>query len=350
MGGQSVAFEFRTQDPRLGRFLSTDPLTAMTPWETPYAFAGNSPIANIDYLGLARKGGKQGSALEALPPVSAEPASSGPSISSGDIISFGRMAGSVQDAKDPPLSSNQGSPNVQDNSFDFGQQLNLKSSSSTPPGEFERDENGDWVRVTNIGDDIGLDFFHDDVIRDGEAIQETTIRDRNGNENVMRNGRRWLRGAVDRNPFITSDELYNEFAVGAGPNMSIFIGMHPANGLILESNWLNNELQEFTSSGEIRLSQGYVWDSGLRAMWNDDSRNWQLTFMGSYNVSFYRMGARTLVFIIDNKTFESQWVHFPGTASWNMTREEARQNGSSLWQTTTEQRYLFFIPFLSNRR
>ena len=60
MGGQSVAFEFRTQDARLGRFLSTDPLTAMTPWETPYAFANNSPVAKIDYLGLSgeRKAGK----------------------------------------------------------------------------------------------------------------------------------------------------------------------------------------------------------------------------------------------------------------------------------------------------
>ena len=49
-----MAFEFRTYDPRVGRFLSTDPLTATTPWETPYAFAGNSPVANIDYLGLSR--------------------------------------------------------------------------------------------------------------------------------------------------------------------------------------------------------------------------------------------------------------------------------------------------------
>jgi len=55
MGGQSVAFEFRTQDTRLGRFLSTDPLTAQTPWETPYAFAGNSPIRNIDWLGLSAR-------------------------------------------------------------------------------------------------------------------------------------------------------------------------------------------------------------------------------------------------------------------------------------------------------
>lgn len=56
MGGQSVAFEFRTQDARLGHFLSIDPLTATTPWETPYAFAANSPIALINWLGLKASG------------------------------------------------------------------------------------------------------------------------------------------------------------------------------------------------------------------------------------------------------------------------------------------------------
>ena len=60
MGGQSVAFEFRTQDARIARFLSTDPLTATTPWETPYAFAGNSPIMNIDFLGLTAAGANGG--------------------------------------------------------------------------------------------------------------------------------------------------------------------------------------------------------------------------------------------------------------------------------------------------
>lgn len=39
-------------DPRLGRFLSTDPLTQQYPWYTPYQFAGNTPIQAIDVDGL----------------------------------------------------------------------------------------------------------------------------------------------------------------------------------------------------------------------------------------------------------------------------------------------------------
>lgn len=41
----------RIYDPRLGRFLSVDPLTKSYPWYTPYSFAGNNPIAFIDLDG-----------------------------------------------------------------------------------------------------------------------------------------------------------------------------------------------------------------------------------------------------------------------------------------------------------
>ncbi|WMX16445.1 RHS repeat-associated core domain-containing protein [Aureispira sp. CCB-E] len=50
---EKVVFEFRTYDSRKNRFLSIDPMTSSTPWESPYVFAANSPIANIDYLGLS---------------------------------------------------------------------------------------------------------------------------------------------------------------------------------------------------------------------------------------------------------------------------------------------------------
>lgn len=56
-GGQSVVFEFRTEDPRIGRFLSSDPLAALFAHQTPYAFADNSPIEKVDVLGLY--GGKR---------------------------------------------------------------------------------------------------------------------------------------------------------------------------------------------------------------------------------------------------------------------------------------------------
>ncbi|UPT69250.1 MAG: hypothetical protein M0D57_00145 [Sphingobacteriales bacterium JAD_PAG50586_3] len=45
-------YGFRINNPSLGRFLSIDPLKESYPWYTPYQFAGNSPVANIDIDGL----------------------------------------------------------------------------------------------------------------------------------------------------------------------------------------------------------------------------------------------------------------------------------------------------------
>jgi|GEM_PF-2872761 len=45
-------YGMRIYDPRVGRFLSVDPLSAKYPWYTPYQFAGNMPILAIDIDGL----------------------------------------------------------------------------------------------------------------------------------------------------------------------------------------------------------------------------------------------------------------------------------------------------------
>lgn len=51
--GEENAYDFGTRiyDPRIGRFLSVDPLTKGYPSQTPYAFAGNNPIMFIDAEG-----------------------------------------------------------------------------------------------------------------------------------------------------------------------------------------------------------------------------------------------------------------------------------------------------------
>jgi RHS repeat-associated protein len=49
--GNSYDFLFRIYDPRLGRFLSTDPLEKEYPWNSPYAFAENRPIDGRDLEG-----------------------------------------------------------------------------------------------------------------------------------------------------------------------------------------------------------------------------------------------------------------------------------------------------------
>jgi RHS repeat-associated protein len=50
--GTSYAFEYRMHDPRVGRFLSIDPLAAKYPWNSPYAFAENKVIKFIELEGL----------------------------------------------------------------------------------------------------------------------------------------------------------------------------------------------------------------------------------------------------------------------------------------------------------
>ncbi|WP_394773836.1 RHS repeat-associated core domain-containing protein [Flavobacterium sp.] len=48
-------YGFRIYDPRLVRFKSVDPLTGSYPYFTPYQFASNNPIVNIDLDGLEGK-------------------------------------------------------------------------------------------------------------------------------------------------------------------------------------------------------------------------------------------------------------------------------------------------------
>jgi len=50
--GNSVNYKARIYDPRIGKFLSRDPLATVFPWYTPYQFAGNKPIWASDLDGL----------------------------------------------------------------------------------------------------------------------------------------------------------------------------------------------------------------------------------------------------------------------------------------------------------
>jgi RHS repeat-associated protein len=55
--GNSYTTEFRQLDPRLGRWLSVDPMFAKFPWQSPYVSFDNNPILLIDHLGTETKGG-----------------------------------------------------------------------------------------------------------------------------------------------------------------------------------------------------------------------------------------------------------------------------------------------------
>jgi RHS repeat-associated protein len=53
--GAQQDYGMRFYDPRLGKFLSVDPLASSYPWYTPYQFAGDTPVWAIDVDGLEPK-------------------------------------------------------------------------------------------------------------------------------------------------------------------------------------------------------------------------------------------------------------------------------------------------------
>jgi RHS repeat-associated protein len=63
--GNVYDYGFRIYNPRLGKFLSVDPLTKEYPWYTPYQFAGNKPIWAMDRDGLEEWYSNTGSSLPA---------------------------------------------------------------------------------------------------------------------------------------------------------------------------------------------------------------------------------------------------------------------------------------------
>jgi RHS repeat-associated protein len=50
--GNSIHYEFREYDPRIGRFKSIDPRSHDYAWQSPYVYHRNNPINAIDYMGL----------------------------------------------------------------------------------------------------------------------------------------------------------------------------------------------------------------------------------------------------------------------------------------------------------
>ncbi len=56
-GWNTFDYGFRGYYAPTGRFTSIDPLAEQTPWQSPYAYAGNNFINNIDWMGLSTYGG-----------------------------------------------------------------------------------------------------------------------------------------------------------------------------------------------------------------------------------------------------------------------------------------------------
>lgn len=157
-----------------------------------------------------------------------------------------------------------------------------------PFGEFKKDGKGDWQKVSTKGDDIGVDFYHDD---DGT----TYITDNRGNWNMMKSGRDALKGerrSVSADWWTISYEWEN----GDGPEYSYFESPNPTVAEIPKSGQFQDLLKSFEESTKPRERYNVDFYPNHVAL---SLFNMQRQMMGSYGLSFYKLGDLTLALAME---------------------------------------------------
>jgi RHS repeat-associated protein len=89
--GNSYTTEFRQYDPRLGRWLSLDPLFGHFPWQSPYAAFDNDPIRNNDPTGQAAEDQVEGDEGE-------EPCEDCPTVELPEVVIVANRTPTVTEA------------------------------------------------------------------------------------------------------------------------------------------------------------------------------------------------------------------------------------------------------------
>jgi hypothetical protein len=200
-------------------------------------------------------------------------------------------------------------------------------------GEYEKDEEGNWQKVSTKGDTYGIDFYHMDFVdSEGNTVQETLIIDKERNSNVISGGREVLKGETRDNE---TDfwSVFNEWNEGTGPENSYFEGNHPANLLIQKNKSYKDALNQFENERFVsgKTKDRYKGEFGLKGLLTSNDQG---QMMGRYNVSFYKLGVKTLSIVQDSKSRKSLMGGLP-------YKPLSRSEESNKKRTDTFQTYLF---------
>lgn len=233
--GNQQDYGMRIYDPRLGKFLSVDPLTKEYPWYTPYQFAGNMPITFIDLDG-------------------AEPSKNPKSPGYKENAAIGTVTAILQYATKEHVYQN-----ILSSGF---WKESLKGTYSCKPG---------GVYVTDTDD------------RPAEALNLYVNNGAVFNVDESNAGK-----FLDYEIFVVS-ELLNGFASGEGPENYNF----PVNGKIsskfFDSDIFKMALNEY-NSGELPPNNPKQYSFGLPELGKDALRNFSFFsitgFTGSAEITF----------------------------------------------------------------
>lgn len=221
--------------------------------------------------------------------------------------------------------------------------------STAPPGEYELDANGNRVKVSNLGDDIGIDFIHQ---KDNSTIIEDQITKMQVSISATRDGRSLIKDFVNRNQNITALDIFEEFRFGLGPANSLFYGKHPMNLDIMDSYDFKQLMINYKRLTGLKHKSSGSNKFGLMGAIRAGS-NLTAQMIGKMDASFYPLGGRVVVLVTDSKSRNS---YQPWLKLGNLWKdgEFGNHDRNTPWRhnnmSTTRQSYLFVLPNSSFNR
>jgi RHS repeat-associated protein len=291
--GNSIAFEERFYDSRIGRFFTIDPIAKNYPFQSPYVFAANSPIVLIDVLGMGPGDPttytvKKGDNLTKI--------SKKFGVSTDDLKSMNYSIKSIHKIK-------------------IGQVLRVN-----PEADFNRNPRGEYTNPEmSFGKEIslphislvGLAFVYgtgpqNAIIVSGEGLK--SIQNWKAVDNFVNSSIAELK---KDNKYVPGEVAYREFRPGDLP-----------------------------TNIKKGLNEGWEKIKNLEDPWKDNSQNSPIHVIGSFNMSVRvnSNGTTATVCIYDSKTFKS---FSDGNANENKNR--TRNTSTLPFLTNTYQRYIWNI-------
>jgi len=198
--GNSYTTPFRSYDPRLGRWLSLDPLASSFPWQSPYvAFDGN-PIYYNDPAGAS-----------ATPPST--------EVTGNEDGTYTVVGGDANDG-DNNIYLVDGDGNREQVEYDFfGAKLSFDKivGVSATPHSFYYSENKTWHGTIDPLDETGRNFLNNEIIKAKPSLGKYMINATGGEKyDFKRTG-----GTSNSNKYKTIDEFYRGMPILNGYNGKI---------------------------------------------------------------------------------------------------------------------------------
>lgn len=291
--GNQQDYGMRIYDPRLGRFLSIDPLTRDYPWYTPYQFAGNMPISAID--------------LDGAEPHN-NPASSASQAAARVIVKTISVGSSVNNAIKNPNTLNP----ISNGSLEL-----LGSTSKTGADGYKTDTKVESADKFNMYVSNSKEFI----------VDESNAKNFN-----------------DYETFVV-DEMLQNMVTGNGPENYVF----PTNGIIsskfMESDILKSAVKDHLSGKTVNNKQ-YSFDGAdlISDTWRNGNIYNITGFVGSGTITITTTKDAVFIEIFNITSLTSGTLGKEAFGEKNYPKSSVREEGSKTPFGNISQTFSLYIP------